>query len=78
MHSTNTDKGEAVFIEPVKMINEVYTEGSIRIRLYPFIRSIKNVEDGTADFHLPFIHAHRLFQQHLRYRPIQEPIGRTL
>jgi polar amino acid transport system substrate-binding protein len=41
------------FIDLVKAIDEVYTDGKISIELYPFPRSIANVVNGKADFHLP-------------------------
>jgi polar amino acid transport system substrate-binding protein len=41
------------FVDVVKAIDEVYTEGKISIELYPFPRSIANVITGNADFHIP-------------------------
>ena len=54
---TDVTRGNAVFIDLVKMIDDVYTEGTIRIEIYPFTRSIKNVERGKADFRNLFGHS---------------------
>jgi polar amino acid transport system substrate-binding protein len=45
------DKG--LFVDLVKAIDAVYTDGSIFIKVYPFVRSLDNVRKGKADFHLP-------------------------
>ena len=47
------DKG--AFIDLVKAIDDVYTEGSIKIELYPMARSINNVIEGKKDFHIPML-----------------------
>lgn len=41
------------FIEIINSIDEIYKEGSITIDLVPFPRSLKNLEYGLADFHIP-------------------------
>jgi len=43
------------FVEIAQAINGVYSAGNISIKLYPFARSLINVEDGKADFHIPLI-----------------------
>ncbi len=43
------------FVEITKAINDVYIQGNISIEVYPFARSLRNVELGKADFHLPMI-----------------------
>ena len=43
---------EGVLVEIVKAIDEVY-EGDIEIRVAPFVRSLQNVMQGRADFHIP-------------------------
>jgi polar amino acid transport system substrate-binding protein len=65
----------AVFIELIKLIDEVYPEGTIRVEICPFARSIKYVEEGEIDFHLPLIHNPLVSSENLRYRPIHEPLG---
>ncbi|MCX7749055.1 MAG: transporter substrate-binding domain-containing protein [Clostridia bacterium] len=47
----SSDKG--AFVDLVKAMDEVYTEGNIKIEVYPFGRSIENVSTGKADFHIP-------------------------
>ena len=44
------DKG--AFVEVVKAMAELHP-GGIRIELYPFARSFRNMEAGQADFHIP-------------------------
>lgn len=57
VHSEVDKNGKASggFVEVVKAINDIYSQGNISIKLYPFARSLKNVETGKADFHLPLI-----------------------
>jgi polar amino acid transport system substrate-binding protein len=45
------DKG--LFVDLVKAIDEAYTEGTIKIIIAPFPRSVDNVLKGKADFHMP-------------------------
>ncbi len=46
---------EGGFVEIVKAIDQVYDDGDISIRLFPFARSLFNVQSGAADFHIPLI-----------------------
>jgi len=46
---------KGVFVELVKALNREYKDGSISFSLYPFKRSLRNVQKGRADFHLPFM-----------------------
>ena len=43
------------FVEIAQAINDAYSAGNISIKLYPFARSLINVEDGKADFHITLI-----------------------
>lgn len=45
---------KGVFIEMIKAIDEVY-EGNIDMAVYPVARSMENVVNGKADFHMPMI-----------------------
>lgn len=45
------------FVEITKAINDVYLQGNISINVYPFARSLMNIQSGKADFHLPMIKA---------------------
>jgi polar amino acid transport system substrate-binding protein len=47
------DKG--VLVDLVKAMAEEYKEGKITWEVYPFARSIENIEKGRADFHMPFL-----------------------
>ena len=49
--SDSPDKG--ALVDLVKAMDEVYTDGTIKIEVFPFARSISNVLEGRADFHLP-------------------------
>jgi len=44
---------EGVLVDIVKAIDEVWEEGTIEIIVAPFARSIQNVINGDADFHIP-------------------------
>jgi polar amino acid transport system substrate-binding protein len=44
---------KGTFVELVKALGQVYTDGKITIEVYPFGRSIQNVTSGAADFHIP-------------------------
>ena len=46
---------KGAFVELVKAIDEVYTDGTISINIYPMPRSINNVVTGKADFHVPMM-----------------------
>ncbi len=43
------------FVQVAQAIDEAYLEGKISINLYPFARSLKNVQRNEADFHIPLI-----------------------
>jgi len=45
------DKG--IFVDLLKAMAEEYKGGKITWELFPFARSMENVEKGKADFHLP-------------------------
>ena len=56
-HAFLNEQGEPEggFVELVKLMDEFYEAGDIKIALYPFKRSINNVVIGEADFHVPLI-----------------------
>ncbi len=64
------DKDTGAFVELVKAIDEVYTDGKIIRKVYPFKRSIRNVEDETADFHIPLLKNPFISLDSLPYRYI--------
>jgi polar amino acid transport system substrate-binding protein len=67
------DKGS--FVELVKAIDEVYTEGSISIRIYPMLRSINNVVTGQADFHVPMVRSPYVLLDKKPYRFASQRMG---
>jgi polar amino acid transport system substrate-binding protein len=46
-------KDKGILIDLLKAMAEEYKEGKITWELYPFARSMENVEKGRADFHMP-------------------------
>ncbi|MFH0974566.1 MAG: transporter substrate-binding domain-containing protein [Spirochaetota bacterium] len=69
------DKG--AFVDIVKAIDEVYTEGTIKIELYPFARSVNNVIAGKADFHIPTFRNLKIDQSKLPYGTVTEKMGKV-
>lgn len=67
------DKGE--FVDLIKAIDEVYKDGRILIKVYPFVRSLKNVIQGRADFHLPMAKNPIPSQDDNQYRYASEKVG---
>ena len=67
------DKG--TFVELVKAIGTVYTEGKITIRVFPFARSVNNVLTGLADFHIPTVRNPMVDQTRLPYGTVKVPMG---
>jgi polar amino acid transport system substrate-binding protein len=66
------DKGTVVDI--VKAIDDVYP-GKIKIELYPFARSINNVIEGKADFHIPILRNPAIPSTKLPYQFVTEAMG---
>jgi polar amino acid transport system substrate-binding protein len=46
-------KDKGIIIDLVKAMAEEYKDGKITWDVYPFARSMENVEKGKADFHMP-------------------------
>lgn len=67
------DKG--YFVDFVKAMDEVYTEGSFIISVHPFPRSIQNVVDGLSDFHLPMLNSPYKSKESLEYSFAQRKMG---
>lgn len=66
------DKG--AFVEVVKAMGEIYP-GGIHIAVYPFARSLHDVEAGLADFHIPSMRNPEIPPDKLPYRFVSEKIG---
>ena len=66
---------KGVFVDFVKAIDEVYTGGKIDIQVYPFNRSVENVINGKADFHLPMIKNPIIPESKLPFRHVSAKTG---
>jgi polar amino acid transport system substrate-binding protein len=64
IHAESSDEG--VFVELVKAIALEWGE-EVDIRVYPFIRSMKNVIEDEADFHIPLIKNDLIPEEDLPY-----------
>jgi polar amino acid transport system substrate-binding protein len=66
---------EGAFVDLVKAIDDVYTEGNIIIEIYPFARSVENIIEGKADFHVPTLRNPAISEEDLPYRTVTERMG---
>jgi polar amino acid transport system substrate-binding protein len=66
---------KGAFIDFLKALDEVYTDGKIIIELYPWPRSLANVINGTADFQMPMISDPRVDMDTMPYRFCSLPMG---
>jgi polar amino acid transport system substrate-binding protein len=66
---------EGAFVELVKAIDEVYTDGTISISVYPMARSINNVVIGKADFHVPMMQSPYVSLDDKPFRFASQPMG---
>jgi polar amino acid transport system substrate-binding protein len=48
-------KDKGILVDLVKAMAEEYKGGKITWEVYPFARSLENVEKGRADFHMPLL-----------------------
>ncbi len=48
-------KDKGILVDLVKAMAEEYKDGKITWDVYPFARSMENVEKGMADFHMPLL-----------------------
>jgi polar amino acid transport system substrate-binding protein len=67
--------GKGPFVDILKMIDDIYTDGNITFGIYPFARSIKNLLEGRADFHLPNFRNPYIPESKLPFRFVSEKIG---
>jgi len=67
------EKGD--FVELVKAFGEIYKEGKINIKVYPFARSVDNAATGKADFHIPMLRHPFLSEEKLPYRYVSVKLG---
>ncbi|MBN1984166.1 MAG: hypothetical protein JW795_21730 [Chitinivibrionales bacterium] len=66
---------KGTFIELLKAMDEAYAEGKFIISVYPFPRSIANVIEGQADFHIPLVSDPRVDMDTVPYRFASTPMG---
>ena len=69
---------EGVFIDLVKAIDDAYAGGEIKIRVYPFTRSMENVIQGKADFHLPMMRNTLIPEDSLPFRYATTKMGEVV
>ncbi|MGE0087765.1 MAG: hypothetical protein AB7S75_25415 [Desulfococcaceae bacterium] len=69
------DKDTGAFVDLVRALDEVYTEGEIIREVYPFKRSLDNVIKGKADFHIPLIKNPLIPEDKLPFRYSSLPTG---
>ncbi|MBU2510694.1 ABC transporter substrate-binding protein [bacterium] len=69
---------EGVFVDLVKAIDNEYTEGNFDIKVYPMARSITNVVNGAADFHIPMIRNSIVPEEQLPFRFTTENLGKVV
>ena len=62
------------FVEVVKAIDKVYTEGRIRIKIVPIARAISTLINGQADFFIPYIPNPHVPPETLPFAYAAEPI----
>lgn len=65
------------FVEAVKALGRSYPEGKISMDVYPFARSLKMVELGEADFHIPLIRLPHIPEDSLPYAYASEPLTKV-
>jgi len=73
--SESPDKG--VFIDLIKAMGETYTEGTFKISVFPFNRSIDNVVNGKADFHIPMLRNPNIPEEKLPFRYASVSMGKV-
>jgi len=69
-------KDKGILVDLVKAMGEEYKGGKITWDVFPFPRSLENVEKGRADFHIPFITPHN--PQKVRFQYSTETIFKVI
>ena len=75
-HAMEAEDGRLVggFVEVVRAIDEVYTDGTISIQILPIKRSIVTLLNRDVDFQLPYIPNPQVRQDELSVIFVSEPI----
>lgn len=66
---------KGLFIDFIKAMDEVYTEGKIIIQLYPAPRALRQVIKGEADFQIPMISDPSVNMDTMPFRFASLPMG---
>lgn len=66
------------FVEIVRAIDRVYTQGKITIKLSQMGRSVYDLQTGKTDFWLPYIFNPRISSETLPFRYASEPIVKAI
>ena len=69
-------KDKGILIDLLKAMGEEYKGGKITWDVFPFPRSLENVEKGRADFHMPYITPHN--PQKIRFQYSSEVIFKVI
>lgn len=69
----NNEKG--FFVDIIKAIDDVYTEGNIKINVYDASRALDEVLNGNSDFYLPSIRNNTIDQTKLNYATSTAKMG---
>lgn len=67
-------KAQGGFVEVVKLLDSAYQKGEIRFQIFPFARSIANIKNHKADFHLPLIRPSSAVENNVDFYYVEEPI----
>lgn len=68
---------KGVFVDLVKAIDEVYTEGTIEIQVVPFARSFQMMMTGASDFHVPSFIDPNIPASEIPFGHVPEPMGKV-
>jgi len=68
-------ENKGTFVDLVKELDKYYTEGNIIIEIYPLARSVENVIEGRADFHVPVFRNPAVPEDPLPYQTVTESMG---
>jgi polar amino acid transport system substrate-binding protein len=67
--------GTGPFVDMVKAIDKVYTDGNIKITVCPIERSIKDVVNNEADFSIPMLRNNELDQSKNTFNTATKKMG---
>jgi len=65
------------FIELIRAMDNIYIDGNITIEQYPFKRSINNVLNRSADFHIPLVKLDHIPEESLPFAYASKPITKV-